>query len=174
MPQKPVADICAEPAGAGPLGFWPRLPRQGAPPIVVQMDEDGCGPACAEMLLRDRGFEVSQRSIAESVPLPAMASDLARRMVELSGLSWLGGSLSVSGEVTWKLLHGLSAVSGSWAALLEPLGFRRFGHWVVVDGVTLDGVVLVRDPAGSSYGIPLDDFASLWRYTVVVFEEPSP
>ena len=30
---------------------WTRMPRPSTGPVVTQIDEDGCGPACGEMLL---------------------------------------------------------------------------------------------------------------------------
>ena len=64
--------------------------------------------------------------------------------------------------MTWHLLADVTAARGTWAALLEPLGPGRVGHWVVIDGVSHDGLVLVRDPAGDAYAIPLADFVILW------------
>ena len=75
------------------------------------------------------------------------------------------------GSPTWEYLRGLSEQVGTWAALLEPRGYREPGHWVVVDGISDEGVVLIRDPVGMAYGMPLHDFSALWRYTVVVIEE---
>ena len=126
------------------------------------------------MLLRDRGFEVDQAVIGRGLPLPATAERLARRMGDLSTLAWQGGALDVPGGVTWELVGGLSRDLGTWAALLEPYGYRRAGHWVVVDGITEEGVVEIRDPAGEAYGIPLGDFAALWRYSVLVMQEIAP
>ena len=57
----------------------------------------------------------------------------------------------------------------SWAAQLIPTGSRD-GHWVVVDGLGETGLVAVRDPAGSSYHMPEQEFFELMRYMVVVFE----
>lgn len=74
-------------------------------------------------------------------------------------------------DVTWELVSVLTTERGTWAALLEPMGLGDVGHWVVVDGVSHDGLVLVRDPVGEAYGIPLPDFAALWGYTVLVAQE---
>ena len=123
------------------------------------------------MLLRDRGLDVDQRQIAETLFLPADGPALAARLAVLSGLSWLGGALDLPEEPNWELLSRLSETRGTWSALLEPHGPRHVGHWVVVDGISDDGVVLLRDPEGSAYGTPIEEFLSLWRYTVLVIEE---
>lgn len=57
-----------------------------------------------------------------------------------------------------ELVADISAQRGPWAALLEPTGFREVGHWVVVDGVSDDEVILIRDPDGSAYGMPVTEF----------------
>lgn len=150
---------------------WPRVERSDRAVVVTQRGEEWCGPACGEMLLADRGVVVDQEEIAAELPVPAEASELAARLGDVSPLRWRGGALREDG-VTWKLLRALTDRYGSWAALLEPRGFRQVGHWVVVDGISDDGVVWVRDPAGSAYGIPLTDFAELWRYTVLVLQAP--
>jgi hypothetical protein len=43
---------------------------RGHPNVVLQMHEFGCGAACGEMLLRDRGLEVDQLTIAGKLRLP--------------------------------------------------------------------------------------------------------
>lgn len=139
--------------------------------LVRQTHEEGCGPACGEMLLRDRGLEIDQQTIARGLALPVTAEHLARRLTELSSLRWLGAYISLENGASWDFVAGLTAERGSWAALLEPAGFRASGHWVVVDAVSEDGLVGVRDPAGEALFLPMDQFLALWRYTVMVIEE---
>lgn len=103
--------------------------------------------------------------------MPSLAEDIAARMTELSTTSWRGGALAESMPVSWELISFLISSRGSWAALLQPKGPVAVGHWVVVDGITTDGLVLVRDPVGAAYGIPLADFAASWGYTVLVLQQ---
>lgn len=156
------------------LGWsWTQIPRRDASTVVTQANEFGCGAACASMLLADRGFAISQEQITAGVPLPASAQDLAARMQELSGIPWIGAFANV--EVpTIRTVRGICTERGSWAALLEPFGYRQIGHWVVVDGVSREGVVWIRDPRGLAYGMPLTEFLELWRYTMMVIEEVTP
>jgi ABC-type bacteriocin/lantibiotic exporter with double-glycine peptidase domain len=153
---------------------WPRLAIESARPVVKQSDEDGCGAACGVMLLADRGVDVRVADVETGLPMPSMGHQIAARLNQLSDLRWQGGSLGVEGRVTRELVEFISGRAGSWAALLEPFGPTRAGHWVVVDGVSGDGLVLIRDPAGSAYGIPMDDFGRLWSYTGIVFREDRP
>jgi len=161
--------------GSGsPEHFWTKVPRVGRVGLVVrQTSVDGCGPACAAMLLADRGIEVDQDASAEPMMLPCGAPDLARRLSELSSTAWTGGSLAELPKSPGAVVREICIRHGSWAALLEPHGFRRVGHWVVVDQVNNDGVILLRDPVGEAYGISAEEFASLWSYAMLVMESRS-
>ena len=123
-----------------------------------------------DRLLRDRGIVIGQEVIAQGVPLPAEAGFLAERLQVLSGLEWQGGAAVLPGAPPNELIELLCHVSGTWGALLQPRGFRSVGHWLVVDGLSPRSDVLVRDPVGFAYGIPIADFMEAWRYTVVVRE----
>lgn len=150
---------------------WPREVLASERRVVRQRDEHGCGAACAVMLLADRARVVALGEVEDHLLMPTPAEDLAARLNELSDLRWSGGSLQHGLLVEWELLEHLTRRYGTWAALLEPGGFRSVGHWVVVDGVTVDGLVAIRDPVGQVYGMPLGAFAELWEYTVLVVEE---
>lgn len=140
-------------------------------PVVRQLSEEGCGPACGEMLLRDRGFEVTQLVILEGLALPTTAEHLAARLGELAPLRWIGAYVNLAHGASWDFVAGLTIERGSWAALFEPGGYRSIGHWVVVDEVSADGLVSIRDPRGEAITLPMEEFLRLWRYTVMVIEE---
>ena len=151
--------------------YWTRIPRVGAGPVVKQIEEEGCGPACGEMLLRDRGEEHTQEEIARGLLLPADGHRLAARMTAISTRKWLGGGIHLPSEPRRHHVEAISAARGTWADLLEPEGPGHVGHWVVIDGATSEGVVLVRDPVGSAYGMLIDEFLRLWSYAVLVTED---
>lgn len=152
---------------------WERIPRIGAGVVVTQLGEYACGPACGEMLLRDRGCEGDQRLIAGGDWTPFGEKRLAMRLTQVSNLRWVGAAFDLSGEPTAPLVSWLCRRRGSWAALLLPTGHRDVGHWVVVDAVSNESVILVRDPVGQAYGMLADEFLRLWSYTVHVAEEDS-
>ena len=153
---------------------WPSLPRLESPPVVLQLDEEGCGAACAVMLLADRGFRVDQEYFASELMMPSQPEDISARLNQLSTLNWKGGCLAEGVPVSWELLDFLCHSRGSWAALLQPRGPTSVGHWVVVDSITDEGLVLVRDPAAGAHGIPLGDFAAVWGYTALVLQQETP
>jgi hypothetical protein len=139
--------------------------------VVVQVEEDWCGLAAGEMLLRDRNEEVDQRRLATVCPAPCTGDELARGLRAVSSLRWYGGVLSVPASSASDRLIAYLCSTGSWAALLEPAGFRAAGHWVVIDGVASDGgAVLVRDPRGRAYTIRISEFMLLWRFMALVME----
>lgn len=142
-------------------------------PMVTQVDAVGCGLACGQMLLADRGIAVTQQEIGVGLRLPIDGADLADRMTAVSGLHWLGGAIAGQVPPRIDLVASLLATHGTWAALLEPEGFREMGHWVVVDGVStvVAGVsVDVRDPIGYAFSVPAAEFLRLWHFTSLVIE----
>lgn len=151
-----------------PSGPGRTLSMMDARPLVRQVSEDGCGPACGEMLLCDRGYRVDQRVIAEGLMLPVTAEHLAARLNELAPPRWIGAYLNLAQGASWDFVAGLTAERGTWGALLEPVGSRSVGHWVVVDEVPNEGLISLRDPMGSSVVKPVEEFLHLWRYTVMV------
>ncbi len=91
-----------------------------------------------------------------------------------SPLLWRGAFLTENLQISWEFISQMTDQLGSWAALLEPMGIGHVGHWVVVDGVSEEGVIWIRDPVGLSYGIPFAEFIELWEYTIMVLEDKSP
>jgi len=154
-----------------PLWNWKRLhERTDDPRVERQLHEHGCGAACVVMLLADRGIAADQLVATASLHLPSTAQELARRLNELSAGRhvWIGGHLDVDPPLRTGQLRALCTF-GSWAVLLVPTQLRN-GHWVVIDRVRDDGSVDVRDPAGSSYGMEIEELLHLMRYMVVVLE----
>ncbi|MGK7901393.1 MAG: papain-like cysteine protease family protein [Hormoscilla sp.] len=151
-------------SGAG--GNWPVIDEVVDPEVVPQQNDLSCGPACAEMLLRDRSINISQAVIASETGVPADASSLARVLnsldEEVSRL-WGGGELVIPGATESQLLDALNA-TGSWAAVLWESG-ARMGHVVIVDGIDETGKVMIRDPRGqgTKYKMNRDDFLQYWN-----------
>ena len=142
--------------GGGAGGNWETIDEVPDSRVVRQSDPLSCGAACGEMLLRDRGVAVSQGIIAARAGTPSGADEPAQALNEHD----LGGTWFGSG-VTEESFDGLNA-TGSWAAMFFESG-ARFGHWVVVEGVNNEGLVIVLDSAdGTRYLMELDEFLSHW------------
>ena len=143
--------------GAG--GGWPVIDEVVDPARVVkQADELSCGPAAAEMLLRDRGVSALQGQIRSQTQLAVTNVDeLAKIMgnFDPSG-RWVGNTVSVGS------FDGLNK-TGSWMAMFKEFG-NKIGHFVVVDGVDDVGRVIIRDPADQTiYKMEKKDFLNVWN-----------
>lgn len=153
------------PAWAGAGGNWPAIEEIIDPAVVKQQDKLSCGVACGEMLLRDRGINVTQVAIAAEIGVPVNCPSLARGLNLFSlesSLLWEGGPLAIIGATQSQLFNTLNT-TGSWAAMFWELGVS-IGHIVVVDGINNSGYVLVRDPwQGSRYKMEIYDFMLYWN-----------
>lgn len=133
---------------------WARLDiRTDDPRVVRQVSPDGCGAACARMVLLDRGIDVGLAEIAAWLSEPCDAWQLVERLDDLSGgrYRWRGGALDVDPPIPRTALRWVCR-GGSCIAQLRTEA-RGDGHWVVLDG--FDGRRLrVRDPEGAAYEIP--------------------
>jgi hypothetical protein len=124
------------------------LTRSSSQRICAQEFEYSCGAACARQLLVDTGHLVTEedvRSRARFDPEAGIwAVHLAEALALLHGEPYEGGIPDIDPPQWPRLLR-----SGPTIVMLER-------HWVIVDGVTQDNVVLVRDPAplnpGGKYG----------------------
>jgi hypothetical protein len=140
-----------------------------------------CGAACARQLLLDAGKNVSEAIVREHAGFdhrfPLDAQELGKVLTRLHpdpGATYKGGGV---------LPQDLQAIAarGPFMALLKV---KKSKHWVIVDRVdylAFDGIVYLRDPAGSpeddhvgaEVAMPLDDFLEGWRQAIngVVFRE---
>jgi predicted double-glycine peptidase len=160
--------------GAG--GNWYVLDEQLDPTVTKQFNQDACGAACGQMLLRDRGVEdVTQQAIAQiSGGVPMRMQELAVALNQLWNLpgEWVGQGVQIPGTEDQALLQILCR-TGSWGAgLWEEEAIM--GHIVVVDRVG-DEQVWIRDPwglewrsrVGTRYKMGVSEFLSVWTRQAV-------
>ncbi len=151
-------------SGAG--GSWRVIDEMIDPAVVSQDNEFSCGPACAQMLLKDQNVSIPQTAIAFHSGMPTDASSLARALNHLdteTSRLWGGGELVIPGTTPSQLLEVLST-TGAWIAVLWEEG-ARIGHFVVVDGLDETGKVMIRDPQGKGtrYKMEEKDFLQYWN-----------
>lgn len=153
------------------MAKWARLNvRADDPRVVRQSTENGCGAACARMVLLDRGIDVGLAEIAAWLPEPCAADQLAERLETLSEgrMRWRGGALDLDPPVPRGALVWLGRRASCIAQLRRDP--RDDGHWIVVDG--FDGRCLrVRDPEGVSYDIPWRSLRNRLCMIVVVQQQ---
>lgn len=152
------------PLGAG--GNWQIIDEIIDPNVIRQENDVSCGPACAEMLLKDRGIDISQTLIASQTGVPTDTKTLTVMLNIVDpdpNRQWVGGSLTIPNATSSELLDTLNT-TGSWAALLRQ--FRpvvKLSHLVIVDGVDDRDRILIRDPwEGTRYKMERESFLEHW------------
>jgi ABC-type bacteriocin/lantibiotic exporter with double-glycine peptidase domain len=157
------------PAWAGAGGNWPAIDEIFDPKVVKQKSDLSCVAACGEMLLKDRGINISQAVIEELIGLASAPEFLAGALNELnpdtSG-QWKGAFLNLPGATQFQVFETLNT-TGSWAAVLWEKGVG-IGHMIIVDGLDEDEYVMIRDPwQGTRYRMIIDDFLQYWSQSGV-------
>lgn len=148
-------------AGAGVA--WPRSdempePTRGVASLSIsqQRTRNACGPACAQMLLRDRGIHVFQSQVAAvagRVLTSPVSLALALNTFDSTGGIWYGLGVSIESIVALNQ-------TGPWVAM--TMGRPR-NHWVVVDGWDNLGNLKIRDPWDATrYIVRINDFIEFW------------
>ncbi|WP_018308896.1 DUF4157 domain-containing protein [Cupriavidus sp. UYPR2.512] len=138
---------------------------EGGLPHVQQKASNWCGAACGEMAAGRLGVEASQEQIAATRffehPVIADGQELSAGGFQTSGLSsameevapvagrrWIGGTISNSYPMS--TADGLRETMRGFLGSTESsiiLRVRGGNHWIVVDEVSAEGMLLIRDPA---------------------------
>ncbi len=161
---------------AGGAGLWVTIEEVvGHPSVIKQLTPNACGPACAQMVLKDLGIQVSQSSLA-------LTYGKRIRLNHATGMPW--GLASTDLE----LCNALKAFApsrnwvtrfaepsnqavrmrewsshGTWIAMMRQP--REVAHWLVVDGIDGVGRIIIRDPGGlgSRYFMTQHEFIKYWN-----------
>jgi Papain-like cysteine protease AvrRpt2 len=132
-------------SGAG--GNWRVIDEIVDANVVQQQDNLSCGPACGEMLFRNRGVnDIDRYAIASESGVPVSPQVLASVLNALNSTSsgWVGAPLSIPGASNIQLIEVLNT-TGSWAAMLWE-SEKTIGHMIIVDGFDDEEKILIRDP----------------------------
>ncbi len=157
------------PALLGAGGRWPVIDEIVDPRVVRQQSNLSCGPASAEILLKDRGItNIEQATIENLTGAPTSAEEIANALNELTPATshrWQAGFIDTSTPLA--AFNLLLNTEQSWMAQRSEFG-NRVGHMVVVDGLDLTGFVLIRDPwEGTRYKMNIDEFLKVWNQIAV-------
>jgi hypothetical protein len=144
-------------------------PGPDAGPHVRQRASNWCGAASGEMAAGRLGVQVTQDQLAASPHFEPQVEIGDRRIIwggfqtrglqyaleELApvpGRQWLGGQFPQDVTAPAALLQVLNGYLESTGA---PIILRVQGgsHWIVVDEVTADGLIAIRDPAATGPAI---------------------
>ena len=159
-------------SGAG--GNWPVINEVVDPETVKQQNRICCGPACAEMFLREQGINhLTKATISSATYTPVSVSDLALTLNQLdpsSSREWIGGCLEIPGANDGVVLDVLMA-TGIWIAELREPG-ARLGHLVVVDGFDDLERLKIRDPWDSTrYKMDREEFLTYWTLQAIYLKK---
>ncbi|WP_366930815.1 papain-like cysteine protease family protein [Microcoleus sp. bin38.metabat.b11b12b14.051] len=137
--------------------------------VVRQQSNLSCGPASAEILLKDRGIaNIEQDAIENLTGAPTSAEEIANALNELTPATshqWQAGFIDTSTPLA--AFNLLLNTEQSWMAQMKEFG-NRVGHMVVVDGLDVTGLVLIRDPwEGTRYKMNIDEFLKVWNQIAV-------
>ena len=160
-PNGSTAGTGATDANGGSGGTWPVSGETPSANVVSQATPTGCGAACGQMLLADRGVGVSQVALGGEL---TSAQSVASKLNAVDS-GWTGAAVDKS---SFAALNK----TGSWSAMMWEPG-ASVGHWVVVDGLDTAGNVVIRDPAGvgTTYTMTVDAFKNTWN-GFSVFKKP--
>lgn len=133
--------------------------------VIKQQSEVSCGPACGEMLFRDRGIQLAQNMIEQATGAPVSVENLARWLQKLdpsNAWHWQGGYIKISNASREQVIKVLNS-TGTWAAMMHEKG-ASISHLVIIDGLDDYGRVKVRDPyQGTSYTMDMQEFIYYWN-----------
>ncbi|MCT7997206.1 DUF4114 domain-containing protein [Laspinema olomoucense] len=142
------------------------------PSVVEQLHIYYCGPASVEMLLKSQGIStIDQFKIAESIKGVekdgSSVDSVAKALQEFSGNNKWKPMGPTNFPFTKEDVESMTK-NGSWIAKMK---LRRdhypgatMGHFVVVDSITANNTVIIRDPSeGAKYEMKLKEFLEFWE-----------
>lgn len=161
------------PPGAGGPGGAGGAAYESALPHVAQKAPNWCGAACGEMAAARLGGEVTQEQLAahglfepeyviegqlvraggfQTQELAAAMEDIAH----IEGRTWVGGFIKPDISTPATLRETLQGFLGNTESSII-LRVRGGNHWIVVDEVTADGLIAIRDPAAQASALVTPD-----------------
>lgn len=148
-------------AGAG--GHWKRFDEEFNPEILKQTTGISCVSAVGEMLLKERGINISQEIIRDIIGEPATVKALAAELNKFDKKGKWYGIFALPEEIEIVLRQKYLGV-----IFQEP---RHLGHAVLVKKVT-NNYILIYDPFDQTeYKMTKTDFNNAWGGGVIYYVE---
>ena len=128
----------------------------GTDGVVLQNRRNNCGPAALKMIFDHYGVHCDLSEIERTVGLTSIGSSLLalKQMAEIRGLRSEGWSLTPDDVLSIPL-----------PAML----FVHGNHYVVIDSMTAEGDIFVRDPAIGRLRIKKEVLPGIWNGETLVF-----
>jgi filamentous hemagglutinin len=145
--------------GAG--GFWKVINERKDASVVKQLTPFSCVAAVGEMLLRERGIEMTQTEIIDIIGEASTTKELANLLNEKDTTfdeKWHGVIVAV------KYLEKIARKSSFAAVLREG---SALGHLILVESLN-ENLLTVRDPwDATKYEITVVEFLNVWNGEIV-------
>ncbi|PIU44321.1 MAG: hypothetical protein COS95_09495 [Ignavibacteriales bacterium CG07_land_8_20_14_0_80_59_12] len=124
--------------------------------VVIQERYNDCGPAALKMVFDHYNIHVALIEIEKSVHLTRKGSSILslKDMAEKEAL----------GAEGWRL-----SPEDFYKAAKPLIAFVRGDHFVVIDSITSDGTVHIRDPAIGKLRMSQNNFLKIWKGETLVF-----
>ena len=156
MAQSNIVNEKQKKMGAG--GYWKTIGEKKDSLVVRQITTTSCVSAVGEMILKERGFSVTQKQILATIGEYSTTVALARFLNEIDK--------PIDNE-KW---HGIIVEAEDFHAILKKGIFgavfhegKPLGHLVLVDGLDNKGRVRIKDPwDGTSYKMEEAEFLRVW------------
>ena len=152
-------------------GGFPDSQRVAYDPVGTSFRQnyDGsCAAASTRMILDDAGIEVPEAYIRNVADVDAMQGGYLSKIPDaLNELGLQNPPYTYGTNLTIDDLTNATSTGDSAIVSIDAAGGP---HAVVVDGID-NGMVLIRDPAGSDYQVTVADFIKLWNGRAVI---PNP
>jgi len=180
------------PPGGAPGGGGPSVPFESPWPLVPQRVPNWCGAACGEMAAGRLGVEVTQEQVVAIGRLKDyfdeafvingktwtggfQAPELAKALEEaapVGGRQWIGGQVSKDMSTPAGLQRTLNGFLESTESSVI-LRVDRGNHWIVVDEITSEGLIAIRDPGREvSTALTAEELHAMWPTGDAVISMP--
>ena len=154
--------------GDGAFADNQRLPYDPEGDLIPQSYSGSCVASSCRMVLSDSGIDVPEAYVRSTANVDAIEGGYLKDVPEALNKLGLDTPYTYGTNLTIDEL-GTATANGDLA--IASVSFPGGGlHAVVVDGVE-DGMVLIRDPAGSTYEVTIQDFLQQWDGKAVI---PTP
>ena len=128
----------------------------GGEGVVLQDKHNNCGPAALKMVFDRYGIPSTLSEIEERIGLSDKGSSMLalKEMAELKGLSAEGWRYTLE----------------DFVRVLKPvIIFLHKDHFAVVDSVTAEGSIILRDPALGRIKMQKEKLGRIWNGETLVF-----
>lgn len=153
-------------AGAG--GNWKRFNEILDESVIKQTSGISCLSAVGEMLLKNRGINVSQHKIRDIIGEPSTVSRLAYalNLFDLADENQKWHGIVTDDEGIRYLFR-----QKNWSAILiEDYLLNKIGHAVLIVGKTTQGLMKIKDSFDqTSYDITEEEFFKFWGGEVIFY-----